>query len=512
MPSAGEIDVKVRRQSAGRAWLVYLMFGAAYSALFLLGVYTENNIILGLVWPANAFMLGMIVRFPLLARPPGWLACLVGFAIAIWIIGYGLAVSVGLAAYNFGIVVIGYLLLSRFDRADQHLERPTSIFCLLAAVVPASLFGGIAGPVLVGSLFFNPAEVSAFRFWFSVELLNRLALVPMLLTLPEPGQWKQQLPLAFHDQAPILALALSAVVGILFGGIAAFAFPVPALLWCAISYRVFLTAVLTFTFCTWAIITTFGYVDVTGFSDSTVLSISMAGALISLSPLIVSTTTTTRKEYLEQTKSLAAERELVSRELDHRIKNLFARVNGLIGLTVRDFPDMRPLADVLRSRLVALRFAHDLILNEQSGGTTSARTSVRELIGVLLRPYEDGAERRVVVDEDAFVDRGMVTPLALIFHELATNSTKYGALSDPQGVLEVQVRRNSDELHIIWSDKVPETGGQPEVAVSGFGSQLLDLTIRSQLRGNYTRRFVDGGVETEITLPGRLFHRAIRIE
>ncbi|MDH6231735.1 two-component sensor histidine kinase/uncharacterized membrane protein (DUF485 family) [Mesorhizobium soli] len=507
MPSADEIDIKARRYFTGRAWPLYPILGAAYSALFLLGVYTEDNIVLGLIWPANAFMLGMIVRFPLLARFPGWIACLLGFAIGIWIVGYGIAVSVGLAAYNFGIVAIGYILLSRFDRIDQRLERPTSVFCLLAAVVPACLFGGIAGPVLVSSLYFNPLEVSGFRFWFSVELLNQLTLLPVILTLPERGQWAQQLPLSFHDQVPILALVLSAVVGILFGGIAAFAFPIPALLWCAISYRVFLTALLTFTFCTWSIIsTTIGYIDVSNFNETMVLSISMAGALISLSPLIVSTTTVTRNEYLTQTKALAAEREIVSRELDHRIKNLFALVNGLIGLSVRDRPAMRPLADVLRNRLTALRIAHGLIWDGQSTGTTSARTSLRELIGVLLRPYANGAERRIVVDEDAFVDRGMVTSLALIFHELATNSTKYGALSDPQGVLEVQVWRSMDELHIMWTERVPKTNVQPEVGVSGFGSKLLDLTIKSQLHGTYTRRFAEGGVETEIILPGRLFH------
>ena len=58
------------------AWLYFLMFGGAYSVLCLFGVLTADNKILSLLWPANPFMLGMLVRFPLLAHPLGWLACL----------------------------------------------------------------------------------------------------------------------------------------------------------------------------------------------------------------------------------------------------------------------------------------------------------------------------------------------------------------------------------------------------------------------------------------------------
>ncbi|PSJ60263.1 histidine kinase [Mesorhizobium soli] len=510
MLSAGEVDDKAKRLlTPNRAWLYYLVFGGAYSALFTLGVYTENNIILSLVWPANAFMLGMLVRFPLLARPPGWIACLLGFAIAIAAVGYGPAVDAGLAIYSFGVVAIGYVLLSSFDRSDQRLERPTSILYLLAAVVPASLYAGIAGSVLNGPVFSTPPTVSAFRYWFSVELLNQLAFLPMILAFPEDRHWARQLPLTLHDQAPIIVLALSAVVGIFFGGMAAFAFPVPALLWCAISYRVFLTALLTFAFCAWAVIaTTMGYIDVSNLSQSTVLSISMGGALITLGPLIISTTTATRNEVLDQLRYLAAEREIVSNELEHRIKNLFALVNGLVSLSVRDNPSMRPLAKTLRDRLVALQQAQGLIWTGSASSAAAGKlTSLRELIAVLLSPYQGDADSRFAIyGDDAFVDTGIVTPLALVFHELATNSVKHGALGDPTGMLEVHIRRDIDELRIKWTEKVSRPNDPPGITATGFGSKLLDLTIKSQLRGSYSRTWTAGRMDIEINLPGKLFH------
>jgi two-component sensor histidine kinase/integral membrane sensor domain MASE1 len=510
MPSAGEVDAKVRRLfTSNRAWLPYLMFGATYAALFALGVYTEDNSVLALAWPANAFMLGMLVRFPLLARPPGWIACLVGFAIATAIIGYGPTEGVRLGAYNFGIAAIGYILLTSFSRVDQRLQRPMSVFYLLAAVVPACLYAGIAGSVLLGSLVSIPDAVNPFRYWFSVEFLNQLALLPMILAFPEEKHWPWHLPLTFHDQAPIIVLILSAAAGILFGGLAALAFPVPALFLCAISYRVFPTAVLTFVYCAWTIIaTTFDFVELSDPNHSLVLSIAIGRALTILGPLIIATTTATRSEVLEQLRYLAAEREIVSNELEHRIKNLFALVNGLIGLSIKDNPDLRPLADTLRNRLVALQHAHGLIRSANtSPGTTSELTSLKELISVLLKPYEGSAGNQLVVDgDDALIDRGTVTVLALVFHELATNSAKYGALSNSDGVLEVHISRKIDEVHIHWTERAAGLSGQTEIVDSGFGSKLLDLTIKSQLRGIYTRNRREGRLDIDISLPGKLFH------
>ncbi|MEP9400006.1 HWE histidine kinase domain-containing protein [Mesorhizobium sp. KR2-14] len=507
MLSAGEVGAKATSLfTSNRAWVAYLMFGGAYAALFAFGAYTADNSVLALAWPANAFMLGMLIRFPLLARPPGWMACLVGIGIVAATLGYGLTGAARLAAYNFGIVGIGYIPLSRFSRAEQRLERPMSVLCVLAAVIPASLYAGIAGAVLTG--FFDSAEgVDPFRYWFSVELLNQLAILPMILSFPEERHWPRQPPLALRDHAPIIVLMLSGIVGLMFGGMAALAFPVPALLLCAISYRVFVTAVLTFAFCVYTIAAmVFGYVEVSNFSHSQVLSIAIGRALITLGPLIISTTTAIRNEVVEQIKHLAAEREIVSNELEHRIKNLFALVNGLVSLCVREDPDLRPLADKLRNRLVALHLAHGLIRTGNAPSDAADRpASLQELIGVLLSPYEDDANKRCLIDgDDALIEPGIVSSLALVFHELATNSAKYGALSDHEGVLEVHISHRNDQLYINWMEKAAGLTGQDDASHDGFGTKLLDLTIKSQLRGSYTRTWTEGRMAVAIILPWQI--------
>jgi len=491
-----------------RAWLYFLLFGGAYSVLCIFGYSTANDDFLSLMWPANPFMLGMLVRFRFLALPWGWVACLAGFAIAAPIMGYGLVTTAGLAAYNFGVVVIGYVLLSRIDRVDQQLKRLTSVFYLLFAVGAASIFAGIVGSFLIGPLFHDAAAVSSFRYWFSVELLNQLAILPMILSYPEGRKWWwRQLPQpTIHDQAPIIVLGFSAILGVFFGGMGALTFPVPALLWCAISYRVFLTALLTFVFCTWVIVTTtLSYTDTLPVDQSLVLSISMGAALISLAPLIISTTTATRNEILDQLRRLAAEREIVANELDHRIKNLFALVNGLISISVRGQPEMQPLADTLRNRLVALNRAHGLIRTGNALSAPGGFASLKELIGVLLRPYEGAEDKHMVVGGDeVLVDRGTLTPLALVFHELATNSAKYGALNDPDGTLSVHVSRSTDDLRVKWTETAPMNAGYCDIADGGFGSKLLDITINEHLQGSYTRTYTEDGTEIEIILPGKL--------
>jgi two-component sensor histidine kinase len=188
----------------------------------------------------------------------------------------------------------------------------------------------------------------------------------------------------------------------------------------------------------------------------------------------------------------------VTNELDHRIKNLFALVNALVSLSVRIKLEMKPLADILRSRIGALHRAHGLIRTDTSLAPREL-ASLKELLGALLQPYE-GAE--TIDGDEAFIDRGIVAPLALVFHELATNSAKYGALGDSDGSLSVNISRNIGELRITWIEKSPVKASSSDIEDIGFGSKLLDLIIDEQLQGKYARTYTDRGMNFEIILPG----------
>lgn len=203
---------------------------------------------------------------------------------------------------------------------------------------------------------------------------------------------------------------------------------------------------------------------------------------------------------IDAPKQLEEQREMVSQELDHRIKNLFALVNGLIAVSVREQPEHRPLAETLRARLDALHRAHGLI----RAGMKQNSASLRGLLEQLLAPYMGGSNNRITIDGlDVTIDPGVATSVALVFHELITNAAKYGALSRAAGALHVTVSTDGDHQIIEWNEKF--SGCVNGEAGEGFGSRLIKTMVEDQLRGRIPRDLSAKGLTTRIAIPRSIF-------
>ena len=183
-------------------------------------------------------------------------------------------------------------------------------------------------------------------------------------------------------------------------------------------------------------------------------------------------------------RKLAEEaREMLAAEMGHRVKNLFAIASALTAISARSTTTTTEMARDLTQRLTALSRAHDLarpFLNKPRKATF-----LGDLLAALLAPYDDegaiGDRVRVSVPE-LLVGEASATTLALIVHELATNSIKYGALSKAAGMVDVSCTSHDDEVVIVWT----ETGGPPVEASNrpaGFGNQLVTRSISGQLGG-----------------------------
>jgi two-component sensor histidine kinase len=183
-------------------------------------------------------------------------------------------------------------------------------------------------------------------------------------------------------------------------------------------------------------------------------------------------------------RKLAEEaREMIANEMAHRVKNLFAIASALTGISARSTATTAEMYRDLTQRLAALSRAHDLVrpvLSQPKGAAV-----LGELLAVLLGPYDDegaiGARVQVSVP-DLLVGEASATTLALVVHELATNSIKYGSLSKESGTVAVSCTAQDNEVVIVWT----ETGGPPIKASnkpSGFGSQLVIRSVSSQLGG-----------------------------
>lgn len=188
-------------------------------------------------------------------------------------------------------------------------------------------------------------------------------------------------------------------------------------------------------------------------------------------------------------------RELLAKELSHRIKNIFAVVSGLISLSTRKRPDREEFGKELIGTIQALGRAHDYVR-----ATNGQRHShLHGMLGDLFSPYGIDQQARVLVTgDDLIVAAHSATPLALVFHELATNSAKYGALSAEDGVVELSVADRGDTLMLRWVER----GGPPPrpAQADGFGSRLVEMSITGQLGGSWQRRFEPEGMICELTV------------
>ncbi|MGE4323918.1 MAG: PAS domain-containing protein [Sphingobium sp.] len=200
---------------------------------------------------------------------------------------------------------------------------------------------------------------------------------------------------------------------------------------------------------------------------------------------------------IDDQKHLADQRELVAHELEHRIRNIFALVNGLLALSMRDYPDIAPIANDFQQRVMALHRAHAVIGSRETGSDTPY--SVQRLIRRLLEPYENDTGIIALEGDDFLLDDALVTPLALVFHELASNSAKYGALSAATGTLLVHILCRDRQMAVRWEEALPSMGATS--GQSGYGSRLLTLTIERQLKGRFSRKFSAGGFAFELIVP-----------
>lgn len=186
--------------------------------------------------------------------------------------------------------------------------------------------------------------------------------------------------------------------------------------------------------------------------------------------------------------------ELLAGEMSHRVKNLLAIASGLTNLTSRSSTSVEEMAQELTQRLEALGRAHDAVrpLPEKQGRAAL----LGDLIAVLLAPYDDSGafsgRIRVAVPRMGIGEQAATT-LALVVHELATNSLKYGALSVGAGLLDIAGEASEDEVCIVWTERGGPQVKQPHPG-SGYGSKLLQRSVAGQLAGTIETDWSDEGV------------------
>lgn len=347
MASAAEEPSQRRR--ADSALLAFVVVGGAVLASALLGILLRPVGNLSAFWPANAVLLGLMVRFPHLARPAGWFAAALAYVLADAATGSSWSKAALLTLCNMVGVGLGALLMMRLRPRERLLERPASLVAVMLIVLAASTLTSIAGGV-VNVVLFHGGPTRGFFIWLATELANYIVILPIVLTFPTPAELRRRFqalvaaPPRPSAAAPLLTyIACLAMVPVV-GGPGALAFPVPALLWCALTYGLAASALLTLSFAVWTLVvlsmTTSALSHLSGLE---LVSLRLGVMLVALAPITVASVMAERNELLRQATAArkAAEDAMAARSLllatmAHELRSPLTAIVGFSNMMTKE--------------------------------------------------------------------------------------------------------------------------------------------------------------------------------
>jgi two-component sensor histidine kinase len=183
--------------------------------------------------------------------------------------------------------------------------------------------------------------------------------------------------------------------------------------------------------------------------------------------------------------------QLLLDELNHRVRNIFATIQAVTAETLRSARDLPSARETLDRRIRSMAEAHDLLTSRSWTGAS--------LVDVITRALEAFNPAQVTMSGSSIeVPAQHALALSVAVHELATNATKYGVLSCPEGRVNVRWGSEDGMLHLDWE----ESGGPSVVAPTrnGFGGQLLEQVVRHELGGDTKLSYDVSGVRCSITV------------
>jgi PAS domain S-box-containing protein len=199
-------------------------------------------------------------------------------------------------------------------------------------------------------------------------------------------------------------------------------------------------------------------------------------------------------------KRAEEEQQALINELNHRVKNTLAAVQSIAWQTLRASPQPQDFLDKFHGRLIALSKAHDLLTQWRW-----VSLGLGELLDAELEPYSIAGQQRINRDgADVALSPRVALALGMVFHELATNATKYGALSSQAGRIDLRWTLEESaaprpNLRFEWR----ESGGPPisQPSHRGFGTRFIERSIAGDLGGEIHLRFERDGLQCSFEFP-----------
>ena len=200
---------------------------------------------------------------------------------------------------------------------------------------------------------------------------------------------------------------------------------------------------------------------------------------------------------ISERKDLQRRQDLLVGELNHRVKNLLGVVGAIAHQTMRTSPTLSHFGPAFMGRLESLGRAHELLT-----AATWERASLGSLVGAVLESFvgpslRDSGPRATVSGPELMLSPRQFLSLSMILHELTTNAVKYGALAGDGGTLDLAWRVTGNTVALDWREHAAHAVTAP--TGEGFGSKMIALNVRHDLRGTAVHQWHPDGLEFRLT-------------
>ena len=203
---------------------------------------------------------------------------------------------------------------------------------------------------------------------------------------------------------------------------------------------------------------------------------------------------------ITERKEAEARQKLLIDELNHRVKNTLATVQSLAAQTARGTTSTEAFHQAFEGRLIALSHAHDQLTRQRWQSA-----DLRDIVKGAVAPHLSRPDEQIAIEgATVTVSPRTALTMALVLHEMTTNAAKYGALSAPEGRIEIGWRvvsrpSKSPLLHIEWRERNGPLVEAP--AKPGFGSRFIQGSVTVELRGSVRMNFNPDGLHCTIDVP-----------
>jgi two-component sensor histidine kinase/integral membrane sensor domain MASE1 len=452
-------------------------------------------------WPAAGVSSGVLIAIGPAARWPVAVGTMVATLIANLTGDRSIWGATAFAFCNAGEALLTAWLIERYFGPGFSLGRLRNVLGLLTAAAVATAASGVGGMVAY-KLFHSPTTPvwTIWRNWFTSDAVGIVAVAPLVIGLAKALREPPPRNEVIEGVAALAASAAMIVFIVLlrpepWQTVRPGALLFPILVWLTARCRpVFAAAAAFIVSLTVVWTTTFGigrFGDLTFPIGNRILSAQTTIAAFALCAYVLAALFAERRQAKEH-------QDLLIAELDHRVKNVLARVAAVVKNTSRHCGNIEEFVQSVDGRIQSMAAAHSLLSQSRWRGV-----GLIDLLRRQLAPCASGMNVSLN-GPDVILTSGETQALAMVIHELVTNAVKYGALSRPDGSVSVSWDCSGGDLAVLRIEWHEVCGAPVAASVqSGYGSSLIRDLIPYELGGVVDLTFPPDGACCKIEIPLR---------